>query len=147
MNKFNSIDILLVEDNPQDAELIMRTLKKNHIANEIFIVYDGEEALDFLYSRNQYTDQNNHIPKVIFLDIKLPKVNGLEVLKIVKSDENLKHIPVVMLTSSVEDPDIKKAYEYGANSYVVKPVDFDSFCSTINSLDMYWLVVNQSPKK
>ncbi|HOT88820.1 MAG TPA: response regulator [Bacteroidales bacterium] len=147
MNKFNSIDILLVEDNPQDAELIMRTLKKNHIANEIFIVYDGEEALDFLYSRNQYTDQNNHIPKVIFLDIKLPKVNGLEILKIVKADENLRHIPVVMLTSSVEDPDIKKAYEYGANSYVVKPVDFDSFCSTINSLDMYWLVVNQSPKK
>ena len=147
MNKINVIDILLVEDNPQDVELIMRTLKKNHVVNQIYIVSDGEEALDFLYGRNQYAEQINHMPKVIFLDIKLPKVNGLEVLRILKSDENIRHIPVVMLTSSLEDPDIKKAYEYGANSYVVKPVDFDQFCNTINSLDMYWLVVNQSLKK
>ena len=146
MNNISTIDILLVEDNPQDVELTMRTLKKHHVANRIFAVTNGEEALDFLYSRGQYLNRNNNFPKVIFLDIKLPKLNGLEVLKTIKMDEQLHHIPVVMLTSSVEDPDIKAAYSLGANSYVVKPVDFENFSRTINSLDMYWLVVNQPPK-
>lgn len=147
MTDINTIDILLVEDNPQDAELTMRTLKKNHVANRIYVVADGEEALDFLYCKGQYLKRSNNYPKVIFLDIKLPKLNGLEVLKIIKSDEHLLHIPVVILTSSVEDPDIKAAYSLGANSYVVKPVDFENFSKTINSLDMYWLVVNQPPKQ
>ena len=143
----NTIDILLVEDNPQDVELTMRTLKKNHVANRIFVVTDGEEALDFLQCKGQYLNRVNHLPKVIFLDIKLPKLNGLEVLKAIKLDKNLHSIPVVMLTSSVEDPDIKAAYTLGANSYVVKPVDFGDFSKTINELDMYWLVVNQAPKQ
>jgi two-component system, response regulator len=143
----STIDILLVEDNPQDVELTMRTLKKHHIANRIIVVMDGEEAIDFLYCKGKFSERSNHLPKVIFLDIKLPKLNGLEVLKIIKSDEHLHHIPVVMLTSSVEDPDIKAAYELGANSYVVKPVDFDNFSETINNLGMYWLVVNQPPKQ
>jgi two-component system response regulator len=143
----NTIDILLVEDNPQDVELTMRTLKKNHVANRIFVVTDGEEALDFLQCNGQYLNRVNHLPKVIFLDIKLPKLNGLEVLKAIKMDKNLQSIPVVMLTSSVEDPDIKAAYTLGANSYVVKPVDFGDFSKTINELDMYWLVVNQAPKQ
>ncbi|MCG6537531.1 MAG: response regulator, partial [Syntrophales bacterium LBB04] len=112
-----------------------------------FVVTDGEEALDFLFGRNQFSKQGRQLPKVIFLDIKLPKLNGLEVLKTIKSDEHLHHIPVVMLTSSVEDPDIKAAYELGANSYVVKPVDFGNFSETINNLGMYWLVVNQPPKQ
>lgn len=146
MNNLNAIDILLVEDNPRDAELTLRTLTKNHIANSIFVVKDGEEALDFLFCRGKYSNRNNHAPKVVFLDIKLPKLNGLEVLKIIKSDERLRLIPAVMLTSSVEDPDIKEAYSLGANSYVVKPVDFTNFSETIKSLDLYWLVVNHSPK-
>jgi len=141
-----TIDILLVEDNPQDIELTMRTLKKHNIANRVSVVMDGEEAIDFLYCKGQYSERNNCLPKVIFLDIKLPKLNGLEVLKTIKIDERLRHIPVVMLTSSVEDPDIKSAYELGANSYVVKPVDFDNFSETINNLGMYWLGVNQPPK-
>jgi two-component system response regulator len=147
MTDMNTIDILLVEDNPQDVELTMRTLKKNHVANRIFVVTDGEEALDFLQCKGQYLNRVNHLPKVIFLDIKLPKLNGLEVLKAIKLDKNLHSIPVVMLTSSVEDPDIKAAYSLGANSYVVKPVDFGDFSKTINELDMYWLVVNQAPKQ
>jgi two-component system response regulator len=146
MNEINTIDILLVEDNPQDVELTMRTLKKHHVANRLFVVSDGEEAIDFLFCKGKYSQRVNHLPKVIFLDIKLPKLNGLEVLKIIKSDEQLHHLPVVMLTSSVEDPDIKAAYEMGANSYVVKPVDFTNFSETISNLGMYWLVVNQPPK-
>jgi two-component system, response regulator len=147
MEDINTIDILLVEDNPQDVELTLRTLKKHHVANRIFVVNDGEEALDFLYCRNQFSARINHLPKVIFLDIKLPKVNGLEVLKTVKADPQLRHLPVVMVTSSVEDPDIRAAYELGANSYVVKPVDFETFSKTISDLGMYWLVVNQPPKQ
>jgi two-component system, response regulator len=147
MTDINTIDILLVEDNPQDVELTMRALKKHHVVNSIFVVTDGQEALDFLYCREKYSHLNCNLPKVIFLDIKLPKLNGLEVLRTIKSDERLHHVPVVMLTSSVEDPDIKAAYELGANSYVVKPVDFENFSETINKLGMYWLVVNQPPKK
>ncbi|HNZ43006.1 MAG TPA: response regulator [Bacteroidales bacterium] len=145
MNKY-SIDILLVEDNPLDAELTIRTLKKHHIANNVFTVTDGVQALDYLFHRGSYSARENGDPRVIFLDIKLPKVNGLEILKQIKADNNLNHIPVVMLTSSAEDPDIKTAYNLGANSYVVKPVDINSFTETINNLGMYWLVINQPPK-
>ncbi|HNW69122.1 MAG TPA: response regulator [Bacteroidales bacterium] len=142
----DNIDILLVEDNPSDAELTLRTLKKHHIANNVFVVTDGEEAIDYLFCKGKFSERNNISPKVIFLDIKLPKLNGLQVLKIIKKDDDLRNIPIVMLTSSVEDPDIKSAYALGANSYVVKPVDINSFIETINNLGMYWLVVNQQPK-
>lgn len=142
----NNIDILLVEDNPNDAELTMHTLKKHHIANNIFVVTDGEEAIDYLFCKGKYSDRNNIPPKVIFLDIKLPKLTGLEVLKIIKKDEDLRNIPIVMLTSSVQDPDINAAYALGANSYVVKPVEINSFIDTINNLGMYWLLVNHPPK-
>jgi len=145
MNKY-SIDILLVEDNPLDAELTIRTLKKHHIANNVFTVTDGAQALDYLFCRGDFSERDNGYPRVIFLDIKLPKVNGLEILKQIKANDNMSHIPIVMLTSSAEDPDIKTAYNLGANSYVVKPVDINSFTETINNLGMYWLVINQPPK-
>ncbi|MFH0893981.1 MAG: response regulator [Bacteroidota bacterium] len=146
MENFCTADILLVEDNPQDVELTLRTLEKNHLANQVFVVTDGEEALDFLFCRAKFVQREPRSPKVIFLDIKLPKVNGLEVLKIIKQDKRLRNTPVVMLTSSAEDPDVQAAYQLGANSYVVKPVDFRIFAETIINLGLYWLVVNQSPK-
>jgi len=146
MEDLSIIDILLVEDNPRDAELTVRTLTKNHIANKIFVATNGEEALDFLFRRGEYSQLNPRPLKVIFLDIKLPKINGLDVLKAIKMDPNLRQTPIVMLTSSDDDPDIKSAYELGANSYVVKPVDFNNFSETINKLDFYWLVVNRAPK-
>lgn len=144
---YKEYEILIVEDNPDDAELMIRSLKKNNLANQLVVLEDGEEALDFLYCRNKYAQRNsNSVPRVIFLDLKLPKVNGLEILRQVKSDEILKKIPVIVVTSSKEDPDIRSAYELGANSYVVKPVDFDNFMKTISQLGMYWLVVNEDPR-
>lgn len=147
MNHLNAVEILLVEDNPQDAELTIRALKKHHITNQIFVLEDGAEALDFIFCQGKYTQREitNH-PKVVLLDLKLPKVNGLEVLKAIKEDERLRSIPVVIVTSSRQDPDIETAYKYGANSYVVKPVDFDGFVEAMTKLGLYWLLVNQSPK-
>ncbi len=146
MNDFETIDILLVEDNPNDAELTIRALKKNHLANRIYVAEDGAQALDILFARGQYSRRENAAPpKIVLLDLKLPKVSGLEVLKEVKSDERTKNIPVVVVTSSREDPDIKKAYSLGANSYVVKPVDFEQFFEAMGNLGLYWLLVNQSP--
>jgi len=144
-NDYEIIDILIVEDNPQDAELAIRALKKKNLSNNIFTVSDGAEALDFLYCKGKYERrQLLNKPKVILLDLKLPKVSGLEVLAKIKSDPNLKKIPVVVVTSSKEDPDIKEAYDLGANSYVVKPVDFEKFIESIQSLGFYWLLVNQT---
>jgi two-component system response regulator len=142
------IDILLVEDNPRDAEMTIRALKKRNLANPLYVVEDGEEALDFIFCRGAYAERNKSmLPKLILLDLKLPKVNGLEVLKALKSDEQMKTIPVVVVTSSKEDPDIKAAYALGANSYVIKPVDFDGFLDAMSSLGLYWLLVNQPPVK
>ncbi|HOG18013.1 MAG: Response regulator rcp1 [Syntrophaceae bacterium PtaU1.Bin231] len=142
------IDILLVEDNPRDAEMTIRALKKRNLANPLHVVEDGEEALDFIFCRGAYEGRTGlNLPKVILLDLKLPKVNGLEVLKALKSDERMKSIPVVVVTSSKEDPDIKAAYALGANSYVIKPVDFDDFLDAMSSLGLYWLLVNQPPVK
>jgi two-component system response regulator len=147
MNRTEAVDILLVEDNPRDAELTIRALKKNHLANLLFTVEDGAEALDFLFCRGKYaTRDGGHPPKVVLLDLKLPKVSGLEVLRALKHDEKTRPIPVVVVTSSREDPDIKTAYALGANSYVVKPVDFDAFVEAVSSLGLYWLLVNQPPK-
>lgn len=142
----SEIEILLVEDNPADAELTLRALKKVHIANKIFLVNDGDEALDFLFARGKYTGrEHSQNPKVILLDLKLPKVSGLEVLQSIKSSEKLKSIPVVVLTSSKEDPDVRRCYALGANSYVVKPVEFENFLKAVSELGLYWLLLNQPP--
>ena len=147
MTDLNSVEILLVEDNPQDAELTIRALRKSNLANQLFHVEDGAEAMDFLFNRGKYKDRENAIsPKVVFLDLKLPKVNGLEVLRAIKMDERIRTIPVVVVTSSSEDPDVRTAYELGANSYIIKPVDFDSFLRTMNTLGFYWLLVNHPSK-
>ena len=146
MNDPNEVEILLVEDNPNDAELTLRALKKNHLANQVVVVTDGEEALDFIFARGAYSNRKvGNGPKVILLDLKLPKVDGLEVLRIVKSDLRTRIIPVVVLTSSKEENDIVESYALGVNSYIVKPVDFDKFMESVNTLGLYWLLLNQSP--
>ena len=147
MNGPNAVDILLVEDNANDAELTLRALRKRKLANQLFVVEDGAEALDFMFCRGKYIQREiAQPPKVVLLDIKLPKVNGLEVLRAIKADKQMHTIPVVMVTSSREDPDIQAAYELGANSYVVKPVDFETFAEAMSSVGLYWLLVNQAPK-
>lgn len=141
------IDILLVDDNALDSELAVKALRKENITNPITVVEDGAEALDWLFGIGRYSNRDiNHQPKIILLDLKLPKVSGLDVLKRIKNADGLRTIPVVVLTSSSEDPDIKKAYELGANSYVVKPVSSDAFIDTMKKLGLYWLIVNQQPK-
>jgi two-component system response regulator len=141
------VEVLLVEDNPSDAELTIRALKKNNLANKVYHVKDGDEALDFVFARGEYADRKiENAPKVILLDLKMPKVNGIEVLKVFKEDERTKQIPIVVLTSSKEDPDIKECYQLGVNSYVVKPVHFDGFLKAVSDLGLYWLLVNQAPK-
>ncbi|MBN1538392.1 MAG: response regulator [Anaerolineales bacterium] len=146
MNNSKIIDILIVEDNPQDAELTIRALKKRNLANRLAMVEDGAQALDFIFARGEYAQRDtSHSPKVVLLDLKLPKVNGLEVLREIKSNPQSDSIPVVVVTSSAEDPDIITAYELGANSYVVKPVDFDQFSEAMSNLGMYWLLLNQPP--
>jgi two-component system response regulator len=141
------VDILIVEDDPRDAELTLRALRKNNLANNVYVAEDGEEALDFFFCRGKFAQRDpSSPPKVVLLDLKLPKVNGLEILKAIKGDDRTKHIPVVIVTSSREEPDVKRAYELGVNSYVVKPVDFDQFVSAMSSLGLYWLLVNQPIK-
>ena len=138
-------EILLVEDNPNDAELAIRTLKKNNLANRLIHVQDGVEALDFLFRRGKYAEREiNQHPRLVLLDLKLPKVSGLEVLRTIKQHEQTKNIPVVVVTSSIEDPDIQSAYALGVNSYVVKPVQFEAFSEAISRLGIYWLLVNHN---
>jgi len=142
-----AVDILLVEDNPQDAELTIRSLKKQNLANRLFAVEDGAEAIDFIFCRGKYAHRDiSNPPRVVLLDLKLPKVDGLEVLRVLKQDDRTRSIPVVIVTSSREDPDIRAAYGLGVNSYVVKPVDFESFADAMSKLGLYWLLVNQPPK-
>ena len=144
MEKF----ILLVEDNEDDEALTLRALKKSHVLNKIEIVRDGEEALDFLFCRNKYASRNPmHTPEIILLDINLPKLSGLDVLKRIRENETTSILPVIVLTSSDEEIDIKKSYDLGANSYVRKPVDFDQFTQAIVSLGLYWMVLNVNPNK
>ncbi len=143
----NIIDILIIEDNKNDLELTIRALKKNNIANNIHVIPDGAEALDYFFATGKYTDRNiSRIPKMVILDLKLPKVDGLEILRKIKSDERTKTIPVVILTSSKEESDIVQGYKLGANSFIVKPVDFDKFMTTVRDLGMYWLLLNEPPK-
>ena len=141
-------EIVIVEDNQNDAELMIRSLKKNKLANNLTLLEDGEQALDYFFCRGKYKDRTLLISRmVIFLDLKLPKVGGLEVLEQLKSNEKTRKIPVIIVTSSKEDPDIAAAYDLGANSYVVKPVNYDNFVEMINQLGLYWLVVNENPRK
>lgn len=138
--------ILLVEDNPDDEELTLRALRHHNIANDLVIARDGVEALDYLFATGKYADKDpDEFPQVVLLDLKLPKIDGLEVLKKMRADERTKCLPVVVLTSSNEEKDIVDSYNFGANSYVRKPVDFVQFIAAVQQLGMYWLVLNQSP--
>jgi len=140
-------EIILVEDNPSDADLIKRALNKNNVANKILHLKDGQEVLQYLFGEGQWKGRTTtNTPKVILLDLKMPKVSGIEVLKKIKSNEETMGIPVVILTSSKEDPDIKECYKLGVNSYVVKPVGFEDFSKTVAQLGLYWLLINQQPK-
>lgn len=146
MDDYSATEILLVEDNPNDVELTLRAFKKRNLANKVYTVGDGAEALEYIFSTGRYSDRNINIPpKVILLDLKLPKVNGIEVLKKIKSDERTKAIPVVVMTSSREDVDLKECYKLGTNSYIQKPVDFDQFVEVLSEAGFYWLVLNKLP--
>ncbi len=144
---YDATEVLLVEDNLHDVELTLRALKKNNFANTIHVVSDGEEALDYFFATGKYSDRDiNLTPKLVILDLKLPKVDGLEILRRVKSDDRTKSIPIVILTSSKEERDIVEGYKLGANSFIVKPVDFDKFLAMVKELGMYWLLLNEPPK-
>lgn len=137
----STVEILLIEDNPEDAELTIRTLKKNNLANNLLHLQDGEEALQYLFKPG-----GDRVPKLILLDLKMPKVDGIEVLRRLKADHDKKIIPVVVLTSSKEDRDIIESYRLGVNAYIVKPVEFDKFIKVIKDIGMFWLVANQPPR-
>jgi CheY-like chemotaxis protein len=140
-------EILLVEDNPNDVELTLRALKKHNLANNVAVVSDGEEALDYIFARGPYRERADDAPpRVILLDLKLPKVDGLEVLKAIKANESTRMIPIVILSSSREEEDIAKSYKLGVNSYIVKPVDFEKFVDAVKTLGLYWLLINQPPQ-
>ena len=146
MSATTPVEILLVEDSPQDQELTMRALRKANLANRIHIVGDGAEALDFIFCEREYaTRRIEEAPKVILLDLKLPKVDGLEVLRRIKSDPRTRNTPVVMLTSSKEQRDLIESYDLGVNSYIVKPVNFEQFSGAVLDLGMYWMLLNQQP--
>jgi two-component system, response regulator len=146
LNERQVVDVLLVEDDPSDAKLTMRALKNANLANDVYLVKDGEEALDFLFCRNEFRGRSLSLrPKVVLLDIKLPKIDGMEVLRQIRNDERLASLPVVLLTSSRQDRDILAGYGLHANSYVVKPVTFGEFSESVKSLGMYWLLINTPP--
>lgn len=145
-SKLNEVEILLVEDNLSDAELITRALRKVNLANHLIHVKDGEEAIEFIFAQGKYAEREvKNIPRVILLDIKMPKVDGIEVLRRIKSNEATRSIPVVIMTSSKEEQDIVRSYELGVNSFVVKPVDFNSFSKAVSELGLYWVLINQPP--
>ena len=147
MNLTHAVEILVVEDNPDDLELMLRALRKVNLANAVHVVRDGAEALDFVFCRGPHRDrQIQDHPRLILLDLKLPKVDGLEVLQCIKSDPRTKMIPVAVLTSSKEQQDVVKSYDLGVNSYIVKPVNFENFATAVQELGMYWLLLNQPPK-
>jgi two-component system, response regulator len=138
------VEVLLVEDNASDAELTIRALKKNNLSNKLLHLKDGAEAIDFLFGEGNYSNRIvEHVPRVILLDLKMPKVNGIDVLRRIKADSRTRKIPIVVLTSSKEDPDIKICYELGVNSYVVKPVEFENFAKAVSDLGFYWMLLNQ----
>jgi len=142
---YNDVEILFVEDSADDAVLTIRALKKSGFLNRLYHVKDGAEAIDFMYCRGKYETRNKENPKLILLDLKMPKMSGTEVLAILKADPDFKCVPIVILTSSKEDPDIKKCYALGANSYITKPVESDNFFNVIKEIGMYWMVLTQLP--
>jgi len=142
---FQQVEILLVEDSSADAEMTLRTLKKRGIANSVEWVRDGVEAIDYLFCQETYAGRDNGLPKLVLLDLKMPRMDGLQVLERMKSDVRTRKVPVVMMTSSREEGDLIASYELGVNSYVVKPVDFDEFAVTVAQVGMYWLIANQAP--
>lgn len=145
MTEVSEVEILLVEDDPCDAELTLRALKKHNLANKVVHVMDGEQALDFVFCRGEFSHRSvENSPRVVVLDLKLPKVDGLEVLRAMKADDRARLIPVVVLTSSREERDLIESYRLGVNSYIVKPVDFDKFVEAVKEMGMYWLLLNQS---
>lgn len=145
MDAMQQVEILLVEDNKTDAELTLRALKKNNLANSVVWVKDGAEALDFVFRTGDYAGRANGFPRLVLLDLKLPKIDGIEVLSRLKSDARTKMIPVVMVTSSAEERDIVESYQLGVNSYLVKPVDFKQFIETVSQAGLYWAVLNKTP--
>jgi CheY-like chemotaxis protein len=144
--KVEPVELLLVEDNIHDEILTKKALEKHNLTNSMYVAKDGVEALDFLFGRGKFEHrQKLNNPKLVLLDLKLPKIDGLEVLKIIKEDKRTKNIPVVVLTSSAEETDIVQTYRLGANSYIVKPVDFDKFMYSVSELGLYWLLLNEPP--
>ena len=146
MSNQTEVEVLLVEDNARDAEMTMRTLRKRHLANHVVHVKDGQEALDWLFGSATQDPDTRPRPKVVLLDLKLPKVDGLEVLRAIRADERTRFLPVVIMTSSHEQRDVIESYKLGVNSYVVKPVDFDAFSAAVAELGHYWILVNKEPK-
>jgi len=147
MNGFEQVEILLVEDNPTDAELTMRALRKKNLANNLVWVTDGAEALEFIYCKDRYEGRRNGTPKLILLDLKLPKVGGIEVLRDLKANAKTRAVPVVVLTSSQEERDIVESYQLGVNSYIVKPVDFGKFLDMVSEVGLYWSLMNKVPRE
>lgn len=146
MSAHGAVDILLVEDNPNDVELTLRALKKNYMLNTLIHLKDGEEALEYLFARGKYEGRDMaDIPRIMLLDLKLPKIDGLEVLRAVKADPRTRMTPIIVLTTSKDDRDIAECYSLGVNSYIVKPVEFETFSRVVNELGYYWLLINQKP--
>jgi two-component system response regulator len=141
----STVNILLVEDSPDDVELTLHAIKKNNIANPVVVVRDGQEALDYLFYKGNFSNSTHPFPGIILLDLKLPKVDGVEILKKIKQDKTRKVIPVVVLTSSKEERDVMESYNLGVNSYIRKPIDFDQFAETVKHIGFYWLLMNELP--
>ncbi|HVY05437.1 MAG TPA: response regulator [Burkholderiales bacterium] len=145
MTEYPEVEILLAEDNPRDAEMTQRALRKTNFVNKVHWVKDGEEALDFLLRQGAYADRPASTPRLVLLDIKMPKVDGIEVLRRIKSNDHLKSIPVVVMTSSNEEKDVIDSYKLGVNSYIVKPVEFSAFAETVARAGLYWILTNRAP--